>query len=159
MSVEEYIQKAINDKELYLIGEFPPKDWEQVFNLSLPLAKAGDVKAQFNVGYSYAKGEVIDQDFPKALEWYQKAADQNDPRAHYNLSLLYESGLSGLQNSMKAKEHYDRSLELGDDRSKIKTAFANAKEAFKRGDRDQARELFTIAEASIEEAKAGIIAC
>lgn len=159
MSIQDEIEKAIKEHELYSVAEWLPTDWEQAFNQYLPMAEAGDAKAQFNVGYCYARGDVMDQDFEKAFQWYQKAADKGDPRAHYNLSLMYERGESVIADAIKAKELFNRAIELGDDRPQNRTALSNAKEALKRGDRDKARAMFSMVAASNKEAELGIIAC
>lgn len=54
----------------------------------------------------YQKGEIVHQDYSKAVEWYQKAADQNLPIAQYNLAYCYEFGLGTEQNYQKAIELY-----------------------------------------------------
>ena len=143
MSIQEDIEKAIKEHDLYSVAEWLPSDWEQAFNQYLPMAEAGDTKAQFNVGYCYARGDVMDQDFEKAFAWYQKAADKGDPRAHYNLSQMYERGESVIADAIKAKELFNRAIELGDIRPQNRSALANAKEALKRGERDKARSMFS----------------
>jgi TPR repeat protein len=142
MSIQDDIEKAIQEHELYSVAEWLPTDWQQAFNQYMFMAEAGDTKAQFNVGYCFARGDVMDQDFEKAFEWYQKAADKGDPRAYYNLSQMYERGESVIADPIKAKELFNRAIELGDVRPQIRTALTNAKEALIRGDRDKARALF-----------------
>ena len=159
MSIQEDIQKSIVQNELYAIGEFVFADWKQAFDTYIKLAKQGNAKAQFNLGYMFARGDIMERDFGNAFEWYQKAADNNDPRAHYNLSQMYERGEFVLTNSIKAEEHLKRAIELGDERARNRTTLANAKEALKLGDREQARSLFASISASNKEAEMGIIAC
>lgn len=158
MSIQDDIQKAIANNELYAIGATIPGDWQQAFDSYLQSAKPGDAKAQFNLGYMYARGDLMERDFAKAFEWYQKAADNGDPRAHYNLSKMYELGEFVLPNSIKAQEHMARAVELGDDRAKTRTTLANAKEALKLGDREKAKSLFASLSDN-KEAEAGVIAC
>ncbi|HQS59523.1 MAG: hypothetical protein B7Y56_10345 [Gallionellales bacterium 35-53-114] len=159
MNNQDDIQKAIENNELYAIGEFVFTDWQQAFDTYLQLAKHGDTKAQFNLGYMYARGDIMERDFGKAYEWYQKAADNNDPRAHYNLSKMYEMGEFVLPNNIKAQEHLTLANELGDDRARKRTVLANAKEALKLGDREKARALFSSISSNSKEAEMGIIAC
>jgi len=159
MNNQDEIQKAIANSELYDIGEFVFTDWQQAFDTYLQLAKQGDSKAQFNLGYMYARGDLMERDYGKAYEWYQKAADNGDPGAHYNLSKMYERGEFVLPNSIKAEEHLARAAELGDDRAKNRTVLANAKEALKHGDREKAKSLFASISANNKEAEMGVIAC
>ena len=58
------------------------REWE-------PLAKQGDIRAQFNLGKIYFKGLGVPQDYKTAVMWYRPAAEQGDARAQYNFSLLY----------------------------------------------------------------------
>lgn len=159
MSIQDDIQKAIANKEMYDIGDIVPESWQQAYETYMQLAKSGDAKAQFNLGYMFARGDLMERDLGKACEWYQKAAEKDDSRAHYNLSQLYEQGEFAQKNSIKAKQHMVRAIELGDKRATSKAALANAKEALKLGDRDKARTLFASIAASSKEAEMGIIAC
>lgn len=159
MNIQEDIQKAIANDELYAFEEITPADWQQAFDSYLPLAKQGNAKAQFNLGYMYARGDLMERDYAKAFEWYQKAADNNDSRAHYNLSKMYEQGEFVPPNNIKAKEHLTRSIELGNERAKNVTTLADAKEALKHGDREKAQTLFASISANNKEAEMGIIAC
>ena len=58
------------------------REWE-------PLAKQGDIRAQFNLGKIYFKGLGVPQDYKTAVMWYRPAAEQGDARAQYNFSLRY----------------------------------------------------------------------
>ena len=42
----------------------------------LKKAQQGDPEAQFNLGWCYANGQGVKQDWQKAVEWYTKAAEQ-----------------------------------------------------------------------------------
>ena len=37
----------------------------------------------------YEKGQGVDQDYIKAVEWYQRAAEQGVADAQYNLGNMY----------------------------------------------------------------------
>ena len=45
------------------------KEWK-------PLAEAGNVVAQHNVGLMYDNGDGVPQDYRKAVQWYRLAAEQ-----------------------------------------------------------------------------------
>lgn len=57
MSIQDDIQKTIVNNELYAIGETVFADWKQAFDTYIQLAKQGDSKAKFNLGYMYARGD------------------------------------------------------------------------------------------------------
>jgi uncharacterized protein len=57
--------------------------------------KAADqnfASGQFFLGYSYANGDGVPQDYAKAVEWYQKAAAQGNPGAIRELDKLKKAG-------------------------------------------------------------------
>lgn len=39
-------------------------------------AEQGDIEAQDELGYMYEHGEGVEQDYAKAIQWYEKAAAQ-----------------------------------------------------------------------------------
>ena len=121
MSFQVEIDKEIKEKNLYFIGDALPPDWYAAFKLWLPLAHAGDPKAQFNVGRCYDRGDGVDENKNQAKEWYLKAAEQNDPRAFFNLYLICQVENTAERDLEKAKNFFDRAVELGEVRA-IKAA-------------------------------------
>ncbi len=57
-----------------------------------PLARAGDVSAQFNLGKMYATGEGVPKSDVEAVKWYRLAADQGRANAQNNLGAMYADG-------------------------------------------------------------------
>lgn len=57
-----------------------------------PLAEAGDVDAQFNIGQAYKLGRGVPTDFDAALAWFQKAAAKGHGQAQVNVGLLLYNG-------------------------------------------------------------------
>ena len=55
-------------------------------------AEAGDAEEQGFLGWMYAEGKGVEQDFKEAVKWYQKAADQGDASAQFSLAAMYEVG-------------------------------------------------------------------
>ncbi len=55
-------------------------------------AKAGDMVAQYKLGYDYYLGKGVALDFTQAAIWWRKAADQGYADAQNNLGVLYNSG-------------------------------------------------------------------
>lgn len=60
-------------------------DNETALRTFLPLAEAGDVKAQFKLGVMYDRGENVPQNFAEAEKWYRAAAEQGHPEAQLAL--------------------------------------------------------------------------
>jgi uncharacterized protein len=57
------------------------KEYKIAYDLWLPLAKQGDSKAQFFVGFINDFGLGVPEDDKEALKWYELAAEQDDSRA------------------------------------------------------------------------------
>ena len=65
-------------------------------------AAEGDASAQSSLGFMYAKGQGVTQDYKEAVKWYRKAADQGDAIAQYYLGLMYEKGRGVKQDYITA---------------------------------------------------------
>ncbi len=79
----------------------------------LPLARAGDGDAQFNLGQAYRMGRGVAADPAAALDWFGKAAAQGHQRAQDNLGvLLFQQG-----RRAEAMAHLRRSAERGEPRA------------------------------------------
>lgn len=73
-------------------------------NELLELAKKGDLEACRNLGHKYAEGDGVEQDYVKAMEYYQMGADKGDSHAIYSLAYCYLFGLEGDDNHKKGIE-------------------------------------------------------
>jgi uncharacterized protein len=56
------------------------------------LSIAGDARAQTYLGYMYANGIGVPQNFMVAAGWYRCASQQGIARAQYMLGLMYDKG-------------------------------------------------------------------
>jgi TPR repeat protein len=64
-------------------------DYQSALMVWIPLAEAGDVVAQFNIGYMYEFGEGVTPNHELAAKWYKLAADQGDANAQHSLGNYY----------------------------------------------------------------------
>jgi uncharacterized protein len=55
-------------------------------------AAQGNAKAQTNLGFLYANGQGVRQDYVQARQWWEKAAAQGRAKAQTNLGALYANG-------------------------------------------------------------------
>lgn len=86
----------------------------KALNTFYSLAKEGDPKAQYNVGYIYANGKGVQKDMDKARKWYEKAAKQDNGAAQYNLAQLYHAdGENDPHGYEKARYWYEKAVEAG----------------------------------------------
>jgi len=58
----------------------------------LPLAEAGMVEAQYNIGLMHEHGQGYDVDLAAAHPWYLKAAEGGYAKAQYRVAEMYEEG-------------------------------------------------------------------
>lgn len=163
MSFQEEIDQAIKLKRLYFIGDSLPLDWYAAFKQWLPLAEAGDPKAQFNIGRCYNRGDGIDKEISKAVEWYMKAIAQGDPRAHYNMHLRCEED----KDSANSAEWLAKAIELKEPRAldDIEKNLLNedrviAQNYLVADDKERARPLYQLlVEKGDIQSELGLIAC
>jgi TPR repeat protein len=87
---------------------------KDVFAVVQTGATHGNAQSMFSLGWFYANGFGVAQDYVKAREWYEKAADNGDPRAMNGLGVLYDNGQGVAQDYVKARELYEKAADNGD---------------------------------------------
>ena len=92
-----YIESANNghaeaECNLALKYEFGKGGLEENYFKALDLygssANKGCSEAQFNLGYIFFEGEIVQIDLLRSLYWFQKAANQNDEKAKHYVELI-----------------------------------------------------------------------
>ncbi len=78
-----------------------------------PLAKQGNAKAQYNLGFMYNHGEGVPQDDAEAVKWYRKAAEQGNAGAQNNLGFMYRKGQGMPQDDAEAVGWWRKAAEQG----------------------------------------------
>jgi len=86
------------------------QEWHEQYRLAV---ERGDAAAQFNLGVCYAKGEGVEKDLKKAVEWFTSAAEQGDVDAQARLGFCYDKGEGVEKDLKKAAEWYKRAAEQG----------------------------------------------
>lgn len=76
-------------------------------------AERGDAVAQLQLGFAYATGQGVPQDFQKARYWWEKSAAQGNPEAQVNLGIMYVVAHGVPQNFHKAKQWYEKAARQG----------------------------------------------
>ncbi len=77
-------------------------------------AEQGDAEAESNLGYMYARGQGVPQDFDEALRWRRKAADQSNADSEDGLGYMYSQGLGVPQDYIEALRWYRKAADQGD---------------------------------------------
>lgn len=75
-------------------------------------ARAGDPRAQHDLGVLLVSGKLGAPDYEAAANWFREAAIQGLPSAQYNLAVLYESGKGVRQDDVRALLWYHTAAEL-----------------------------------------------
>lgn len=94
-------------------------DYQGVLRLWRPLADSGWAPAQFGLGFLYANGQGVAQDYAEAANWYRKAADRGDAHAQANLAILYANGQGVAQDYAEAASWYRKAANRGDAHAQI----------------------------------------
>jgi len=89
------------------------KDYNKALSLFLPLAKAGNAVAQFNLGAMYDFALGVPNNDREATQWYVKAAEQGHADAQFRLGFLYAEGRGVSKDYKKAMEWYLRAANQG----------------------------------------------
>jgi len=86
------------------------RNYAVAFRVWQPLADRGDAWAQYGLGVLYHKGQGVEQDHAKALEWYHKAAQQDHPDAQEKLAMMYLQGDGVEKDEDKGYEWFGKSM-------------------------------------------------
>ncbi|MGB6176642.1 MAG: tetratricopeptide repeat protein [Methylocella sp.] len=74
------------------IRAFAAHDYATAARIFTDLAPLGDARAQTYLGYMFAHGVGVPQNFMVAAGWYRCASQQGFPAAQYMLGLMYDKG-------------------------------------------------------------------
>jgi TPR repeat protein len=77
-------------------------------------AAAKDMKAQFNLGLIYARGDMITPDDDAAIRWWKQAAKNGNIKAKMMLGLFYNLGRGVGRSEKEAIYWYEQAAKLGD---------------------------------------------
>lgn len=74
------------------IAAYNRHDYPTAARLLLPLAQHGNPMAQTYVGFMFANGRGLPQNYVAAADWYRAASEQGVPVAQFQLGLMYDKG-------------------------------------------------------------------
>lgn len=77
-------------------------------------AERGEAAAQFNLALLYFRGEKVQADVPRAIEWLRKSANQGYAEAQLHLGIAYSEGKGVLPDHAQAVTWYRKAAEQGD---------------------------------------------
>ena len=102
-------------------------NYRAAYQVWLPLATAGDVRAQYNLAVLYDRGFGVPQDFAEAAKWFLVAAEGGHLDAQADLGFVYERGRGVAQNHGEAAKWYHAAAGRGDvaAQANLGTLYAN----------------------------------
>jgi hypothetical protein len=74
------------------IAAYNRHDYPTAARLLLPLAQHGNPMAQTYVGFMFANGRGLPQNYVAAADWYRAASEQGVPVAQFQLGMMYDKG-------------------------------------------------------------------
>ena len=95
-------------------------DANEAFHWFKKSGEAGHLRAQYNVGLCYEKGEGVAQDEKESFFWYKKAADQGSQYAQYKLGIYCEEGRGTDQDVNESIKWYKKAADQGHRESRMK---------------------------------------
>jgi uncharacterized protein len=81
---------------------FAREDYVTAARILGPLAERGVAKAQTYLGFMYANGRGVPQNYYEAANWFYRAACQDDALAQYMLGVAYDKGQGVPENRIEA---------------------------------------------------------
>jgi TPR repeat protein len=144
--------------------------WEALFKDQLENARSGDAEAQYEVGIMYLKGQGVEQDRDKAVEWLKSAAasgneqadsklarieeqeskfnelkgqaKRGDLEAQYELAMMYLKGRGVEADGKTALRYLQDGADKGDEKSITRLGIVSFKGEVGRPDYKKALQLF-----------------
>lgn len=71
----------------------------------------------------YQDGNGVEQDYAKAIEWYEKAAELGNATALNNIGYMYQYGEGVDSDYEKALEYYDKATKMGSEQARNNAEF------------------------------------
>ena len=102
------------------------KEYGEAYDVMVSAAEKGLARAQFALGYMYAEGLGVAQDYVQAEHWYRMAANQGDIDAMVYLGTIYYSGVEdyGIHKDFnKAFHYYSDAADDGDSEAQLYLAY------------------------------------
>ncbi|MGQ0443741.1 MAG: tetratricopeptide repeat protein [Beijerinckiaceae bacterium] len=93
---------AAADRRRDGVRAFAAGDYVRAARIFTDLAPQGNARAQTYLGYMFAHGQGVPQNFMVAAGWFRCASQQGYPAAQYMLGLMYDKGQGVPQNYVMA---------------------------------------------------------
>jgi hypothetical protein len=95
------------------------QDYSRSAALFMREASLGQPEAQTYLGYMYANGRGVPQDFVVAAKWLRRAADQGFPAAQFLLGLMVDKGQGVKQDFVEAEVWFNLAAAHAEPRDRV----------------------------------------
>ena len=102
MTISPRVFLAVVLLSVTALAQSNPQSESQKIAETRKAAEQGNAYAQGNLGFAYAKGEGVPQDYAEAGRWFRKGAEHGNAYAQYYLGLLYFIGKGVPQDYIQA---------------------------------------------------------
>jgi TPR repeat protein len=92
---------------------------DQAFVLFKKAAERDYATAEFGVGYCYAMGRGVPQDYSLASSWYRRASDHGQTTATNNLAMMYQTGQGVPKDLNQAADLLEKAANLGNPKAEV----------------------------------------
>jgi len=92
---------------------YSDENYAAAYEVAVPLATKGEVKAQIMLGEMYEFGHGREADITNALQWYEMAAAQDHKGAMFRLGMLNLTGKAGSFDPTKARKWFTKAAAAG----------------------------------------------
>ncbi len=113
---------------------------QSAYKKYIKAAKKGDAQAQCRIGICYSKGEDVEKDEKKAVNWWSKAAEQGHAISQQLLGRAYEVGKGVSKDPSQAVYWYRKSADQGNIVAKLLLALFYMKD--KGGQKDYVQAVY-----------------
>lgn len=86
---------------------------ESEFDQLIKLAEKGDAQSLYKLGDIYYRGDVVEQNYPKAIEYFEQAAQLKDDDAIFRLGRIYYFGRIVNRDYSKAMKYFQECAKNG----------------------------------------------
>ena len=88
----KYVEEKEYENAYKIFRLLAKRKWAKGIKTEWTKNLCGCVLGENGLGYMYAKGLYVEQDYKKAVTWFKKASDKGFSMAQFNLSVAYRKG-------------------------------------------------------------------
>lgn len=107
------VSKSKDKAKEYFAKYYDKVVCEKIISYFERIENDDDANAYYNLGWHYAKGRGVMQDYQKALYYYQKAADLGNSGAYNNLGVMYANGKGVAKSYSTARSYFQKAADMG----------------------------------------------